>query len=186
MLSRPIIFLLIVFIAYFSGRPTLKIGDVIDQLDGVPVYYNGKNFAHSSGRHKADDGYNFGLKFQCVEFVKRYYYYHYNHKMPNTYGNAKDYFDDTLGDFGFNSKRGLYQYRNIREFYPMKGDILVYGPYDGNPFGHVAIVSKANSSEIEIIQQNWGLVTRKIIKVVNFNDIITVADYHVKGWLRKE
>lgn len=161
-------------------------GDVIDKFDGIEVYYNGRNFTRTSGRNVAADGYNFGLRYQCVEFVKRYYYYRFNHKMPNSFGHAKDFFDYSLGDVGYNQKRGLKQYRNIRSSLPQPRDILVYGPGDGNPYGHIAIVSAVNDDEIEIVQQNYGLETRKKIKIARYMDIITVADYNVLGWLRKD
>jgi len=48
------------------------------------VYYNG-SVGHVSGRNLVPDGYNPGLKYQCVEFVKRYYYQHLNHKIPDSY-----------------------------------------------------------------------------------------------------
>lgn len=180
---RPVVFLFIVVLLYVSSRPTVKVGDEIDNLNGIAVYYNGKNFKHTAGRNLTADGYNLGLKYQCVEFIKRYYYYHYNHKMPNAFGNAKDYFDDNLGDVGFNEKRGLYQYRNVRKSSPKAGDIIVYGPYNGNPYGHLAIVAKVEQEHLEIIQQNWGTETRKTIKIARYLDIVTVADYHIKGWL---
>ena len=171
---------------FFSGKPVLKPGDKIDELDGVAVFYNGKNFKNTMGRHLSSDGYNFGLKYQCVEFVKRYYYYHFDHKMPDPSGHAKDFFDEKLGDIGFNEKRGLTQYRNVRYSIPQKGDLLIYGAHEGNPFGHVAIISKIDKDKIEIIQQNWGTQTRKSIPLVLYENIVTVADYYIKGWLRKE
>lgn len=168
------------FTAYFAER-----GDVIDSLNGVPVYYNGKDYKAVSGRNVTADGYNLGLKYQCVEFVKRYYYDYYGHKMPNSYGHAKDFFDkDLLDDVAFNADRGLTQYRNVRESKPQEGDLLVYDAYPGNPFGHVAIVSKVTEDKIEIVQQNIGTTTRREIKLVKFMDYYTVADFNVLGWLR--
>jgi hypothetical protein len=52
-----------------------SIGQQIDSLNGVSVFYNG-SFGNISGRNITKDGYNLGLKYQCVEFVKRYYYEH--------------------------------------------------------------------------------------------------------------
>ncbi|HRH39166.1 MAG TPA: CHAP domain-containing protein, partial [Flavobacteriales bacterium] len=61
-------------------------GAPIDSLHGVIVYHNdGMSATH--GRNTVD-GYNVGLRYQCVEFVKRYYLEHYHHRMPNSYGNA--------------------------------------------------------------------------------------------------
>ena len=70
---------------------SMEIGDKVDSLNGVFVYYN-HSVGNVSGRNTTADGYNLGLKYQCVEFVKRYYYENLNHKMPNSYGHAKDFF----------------------------------------------------------------------------------------------
>jgi surface antigen len=166
--------------------PDPPLDAIIDQHNGINIYYNGKNYGRVSGRNITPDGYNLGLKYQCVEFVKRYYHEIYGHKMPNSYGNAKDYFDANLEDVAFNTTRGLWQYRNIRESKPKEGDILVYGPNKFNRFGHVAIIASVTDDEIEIVQQNMGLRSRQKIKLVHFQQYWTVADYNVLGWLRKE
>lgn len=164
----------------------MEVGSKIDSFNNVPIYYNGENFTNVIGRSMTDDGYNLGLKFQCVEFVKRYYYKVHGHKMPNAFGHAKDFFDKSLGDRAFNKSRGLMQYRNVREYKPEVGDILVYDAYPGNKFGHVAIVSKVLKEEIELVQQNSGKKSRIKIPLVNFYQYWTVADYNILGWLRKE
>ena len=69
-----------------------EVGSEIDNYNGIPVYYNGY-FTNTFGRNTTDEGYNLGLKWQCIEFVKRYYYEVYDHKMPDSYGHAKDYFE---------------------------------------------------------------------------------------------
>ena len=69
-----------------------KVGQALDSLDGVKVYYNG-GVDHVLERNVTKDNYNLGLKYQCVEFVKRYYYEHSNHKMPKAYGHAKNFLD---------------------------------------------------------------------------------------------
>lgn len=181
---------LIYFFAQFwiglTDNQLPKVGDIIDRYNSVPVYYNGNNFSRVQGRNIAADGYNFGLKFQCVEFVKRYYYEALGHKMPNTYGHAKDFFDKSLPDRAMNKDRGLMQYRNVREYKPMVDDIIVYDAFPGNVFGHVAIISGLGEGWIEIIHQNMGKESRKKIKLVQFEQYWTIADYNVLGWLRKE
>ena len=64
-----------------------QVGDEIDSFNGVVVYHNG-SVRHVEGR-RVINGYNVGLKYQCVEFVKRYYLEHLNHQMPDSYGHAK-------------------------------------------------------------------------------------------------
>ena len=185
-LKSKFIILTFTFITCTSFDISLSIGKIIDSYNGVAVYYNGKDFTHVAGRHLTSDGYNLGLKYQCVEFVKRYYYQVFQHKMPNTFGHAKEYFDSSLPDRAFNKKRGLMQYRNVREYKPQVHDLLVYGSYPGNSFGHVAIISKISEDEIELIQQNMGSKSRLKIPLVNFYQYWTIADYHILGWLRKE
>ena len=91
-----------------NWNPRYRVGQEIDRLNGVAVFYNG-GVSHSSGRNLAPDGYNLGLKHQCVEFVKRYYYEHLNHKMPDAYGHAKQFFDTALPDDARNPQRDLVQ-----------------------------------------------------------------------------
>ena len=49
------------------------VGEKIDSLNGVYVYYNG-GVSNVEERNLSEDGYNIGLKYQCVEFIKRYYF----------------------------------------------------------------------------------------------------------------
>lgn len=163
-----------------------EIGMPIDRHHGVVVYYNGLKITNVSGRHMTEDGYNLGLKYQCVEFVKRYYFEYLNHRMPDTYGHAKDFYDIHLADGSFNKKRGLMQYSNGGKTQPMENDILVFGPALANKFGHVAIVSAVEDGMIEIIQQNTGLDSREKLGLLTMGDTWTVKDKYVLGWLRKE
>jgi len=159
-------------------------GEVLDSYNGVPVYYNGENYTNVSGRNVTKDGYNLGLKYQCVEFVKRYYYEYYDHRMPNSYGHAKEFFDKSLPDRAFNEERGLLQFRNVRTHRPMAGDMLIYDAYPNNPFGHIGILTEVGDDYVEVIQQNFGTKTRQRLKLVEFAGIYTIADYDILGWLR--
>lgn len=165
----------------FTHEP--NIGDIIDEFEGVVVFYNGP-YTNVSGRNMTRDGYNLGLKYQCVEFVKRYYYIKHNHKMPDSYGHAGDFFDKSLLHGEFNKRRGLYQYKNAHRIPPKPGDILVYDSCEMSRYGHIAIVSAVRDHEIEIIQQNWGKKTRQLIPLVQYESYFTVADYDILGWLR--
>jgi surface antigen len=132
-----------------------EIGQVLDSLNGVKVYYNG-GVDHVLERNVTKDNYNLGLKYQCVEFVKRYYYEHLNHKMPDAYGHAKDFFDPKIKDGELNPKRDLIQYTNPGKSKPQVGDLVIFSGSVLNRFGHVAIISKVSEDAVEIIQQNPG------------------------------
>lgn len=188
-----IIFILaIIIIIVYKGITTLNwntkhsVGDAIDSLNGVKVYYNG-GVEHVDGRNLSADGYNLGLKYQCVEFVKRYYYEHLHHKMPDSYGHAKDFYDSSLKDGDFNKKRNLKQFANPSSSKPKVNDLLVYSGHIYNRFGHVAIIASVNDEEIEIIQQNPGAhsATRERFKLVKHNSLWKIENDRIMGWLRK-
>ena len=156
-------------------------GCPIDRYNGVNVYIN----TNSGKRNIAKDGYNIGLKYQCVEFVKRYYLIHLKHKMPYSYGHARDFYNKGLKDGQRSVSRNLVQYTNPSRTKPRVDDILVFSPLKGNPYGHVAIISKVTDNKIVIVQQNTGLRTRATFtlkKTGNWWEIYVNA----LGWLRKE
>ncbi len=163
------------------------IGDVVDRFNGVAVYYNGK-VANVSGRNTSADGYNLGLKYQCVEFVKRYYFEYLNHRMPDSYGHAKDFFDKSLQDGKRNKRRNLVQYSNPSKTKPKVHDLLVFGGTSFNKYGHVAIVSNVSNNRIEIIQQNPGPSgkSRVTFGLVHKNGKWEIQNNRILGWLRKE
>ncbi len=171
----------------FNPNSKFNIGQPLDSLNGVLVYYNAM-VGHTDGRNVAPDGYNLGMKYQCVEFVKRYYYQRLNHKMTDSYGNAKDFFDASLPDSSFNIKRGLWQFTNGSKSKPRPEDLLIFDGHTGNPFGHVAIISTVTDTAIIIIQQNPGpfASSRDTFALSNLNNKWTINFRRALGWLRKD
>ena len=135
-----------------TGSSPTEAGAPLDSLDGVVVRHN-DGFGQVHGRNVVD-GYNVGLRYQCVEFVKRYYLERFGHRMPNSYGHARDFFDRTIADGAMNSDRGLLQFTNGSAVPPERGDLIVLDGWKGNRYGHVAIVSAVEDGEVEVIQQN--------------------------------
>ena len=195
MLLKKILITLLIVIASLLGAYKLatsvdfntahKIGDQLDALDGVAVYYNGA-VNHVKERHVTSDGYNLGLRYQCVEFVKRYYYQHYHHKMPDSYGHAKHFFNVQVAHGKVNKQRGLRQFRNHDSSKPQKGDLFVYRAHLLNPYGHVAIVSAVDKDSVEIIQQNPGSFSpsRERYVLRHEGNVWHVEQDLLLGWLR--
>lgn len=167
-------------------NPKYKIGKKIDSLNDVVVYYNGE-IGNVRGRELTKDGYNLGLKYQCVEFVKRYYYEELNHKMPDSYGHAKDFFDSNIKDGKKNKQRNLTQYINPSKSKPKVNDLVIYSGTILNKYGHVSIISKVTEKEIEIIQQNPGPFgnSREKYSLINHDDLWKINNDRIIGWLRK-
>jgi uncharacterized protein YxeA len=183
--------LILVVIGFFASKkinlnPNYEVGQKVDELNGVTVYYNG-GVENVSGRELTEDGYNLGLKYQCVEFVKRYYYQELNHKMPDSYGHAKDFFDSNVKDGKSNKRRNLIQYTNPSKSKPKVNDLAIYSGTTMNKYGHVSIISKVTEKEIEIIQQNPGPFgkSREKYSLINEDGKWKINNDRILGWLRK-
>jgi len=162
-----------------------KVATVLDQYKGVKIYHNG-SVRNVHGRNVTGDGYNLGLRYQCVEFVKRFYYEVYGHKMPNSYGHAREFFNPALRDGGYNKDRAMTQYSNASITKPQPDDLIVFGAAPFNKFGHVAIVSEVGPDYVEIAQQNPGVgnPSKAKYQLIHSSGRYVVVNDYVKGWLR--
>jgi len=156
-------------------------GAVVGEYNGVTAYSNGDN-NYYSWDYNTVDSYNSGMKWQCVEYVNRYYYLIYGSQIRIPGTNAIDYYDTA-------SERGLVAYSNGGTTPPQPGDILCSG---GGSYGHVAIVRGVTSNSVHVIHQNWTNTKNDNDKSVS----MTVPDGHytldgfsssypVQGWLRR-
>jgi len=163
-----------------------EIGSVVDRYNGVEVFFNGA-ISHSAGRNLSADHYNIGIRYQCVEFVKRYYFQKLGHKMPDAYGHAKDFFDVRVPDGALNPSRGLLQFTNPSATKPQEEDIIVLAPTGQNPYGHIAIIAAVAEDEIEIVQQNPGPEVPSRVKYPYSKDDgrYQIQNQRVLGYLRK-
>lgn len=171
---------------HFSLRTPLEEhppGKIIDSYTSVPVYYNGPDYTEDKGESFSPDGYYYGFKWQCVEYVKRFYYVAKHHKMPNVFGNAKDFFDPSVPQGGLNKQRGLIQYMNGGNVKPEPDDILVF---TYAPYGHVAIVTKVTTNSIEVIQQNEKCARQVFALTANHHHFFVGTSLKPVGWLREQ
>ncbi|AUN18757.1 CHAP domain-containing protein [Clostridium botulinum] len=193
---KGLIFLIIIIILFIVGKAFVSnklhqmllhkensIGDVLDSYKEVNVFYNGNNYGENHGKSYSKDGYYYGYKWQCVEYVKRFYYKAKDHKMPDVYGNAKDFFDINTEQGHLNKRRGLIQYRNGENEKPKVDDILVFTDTE---FGHVVIVTEVGNDYIELIQQNMGSSSRdKFTLKYKSKKYFIGGKRSPAGWLRK-
>ncbi len=162
-----------------------QVGDRLDELNGVAIYYNG-GVNSVQGRNLTTDGYNLGLRYQCVEFIKRYYFERHGHRMPDTYGHAKDFFDPKLDHGSLNAQRAMLQFGNGGLEQPQAEDLLVFGPSLFNRYGHVAIVARVEQNSLEIAQQNPGPYgsSREQLPLAQHEGHWSIEHPRVLGWLR--
>ncbi|HSI82770.1 MAG: CHAP domain-containing protein [Candidatus Methylacidiphilales bacterium] len=161
---------------------------VLDTYKGVAVYDNGPEMLKSHGRHYSWSGYYYGQKWQCVEYIKRFYFDALGHRMPDVMGHARDFFDNNTAQGEVNPKRDLLQYRNGDKVPPQADDLVVSQLIAGG-YGHVAIITKVEGTKVEVIQQNCGEHFRselELVKDAEGNYHLEMYGKPVAGWLRKK
>lgn len=156
-------------------------GTKIDEYKGIAVYSNGTNYMSSHGLNYSNDGYYYGYKWQCVEYVKRFYYEKYDHIMLDGAGHAKYFFNPMLEQGQFNEQRGLMQYDNGGDVKPQADDLLVFT--DG-AYGHVAIISEVGDSWVEVIQQNSEVPRERYKLEADDGKYLIIGEKEAAGWLR--
>ena len=123
-----------------------------------------------------------GIKWQCVEYIRRYYLSIYGLDLASMHrGDANTWYDSA-------ANMGLDSYINGGSNRPQIGDILVSNEGD---YGHVGIVRSVSDSQVCTIQQNFlndsSDVNRCLTLTVTEGNY-TVAGfssaYPVHGWLR--
>ena len=143
-----------------------QIGNVIDEYGGIPVYFNSIPFT-TQGENMAPDGYEFGKKFENIEFIKRFYYKEYGRKIPVE--TVAELYNPKLNSGEKNIAINLYQYSD--DSIPEIGDIIL----SKTPFGEYAgIVTKVTDDSVEIVRQNFWKETRKRFKIISENGNLKV------------
>jgi surface antigen len=142
----------------------------------------GDAYSENHGESHSEDGYYYGYKWQCVEYVKRFYYEDLGHTMPDVYGHAKDFFDENVEHGKLNEKRDLIQYRNGEDEKPKADDLLVF---TDTTYGHVVIITEVGENYIEVVQQNMGATSRDKFDLEYKDGKYFIGGKRVPaGWLR--
>jgi hypothetical protein len=168
---------LVAGVFWYNAR---HVGIVVDTYKRVAIYDNGPLAYKSHGRHYSPTGYYWGQRWQCVEFVKRFYDEAKNHHMPDVWGHAKDFFDPSTAQGALNQRRGLLQFRNGTSESPAPDDLLIFG----GGYGHVAIVREVGSNYVEVAQQNIYRRPRQRFELVATNNTFHIQSANLLGWLR--
>lgn len=163
----------------YTETPTsgLKFGNSYGVVNGVDAFSNGAS-GYASNSYNTTQGFNTGMKWQCVEFINRYYLIVYGLSIRISGNNANEYFNTA-------SKRGLKGYSNGSDA-PRIGDIICFS---GGTYGHVGIVIEVGSSYVKIAHQNGGTTNPIGLILSKSGNTISASKlgsaYKVQGLLRK-
>lgn len=183
-LARTVAFGLTV-VALLAARPAIAgvaYGTQVGSYAGIPAYSNG-TVAYNSGTNNYIDGNYIGLKWQCVEYVRRYYYLVKGMNLAAAHtGNANTFYANA-------STMGLSAYANGGSTPPQEGDLLTSA---GGSYGHVAIVRSVSGSQVCAIEQNFANTTsdnNHCMTLTSSGGAYALSgfngSYSVQGWLRR-
>lgn len=159
------IIMFIIYKLYYKNTLIYKFNDIIGTFDGVKAYSNQGNKTNT----KISNYYNYiytGIKWQCVEFVRRYLII----KYQITFSDVVSAYQ--IPEATFTTLSGA----PVQTFNELKVGSIVVWPkdFDGNsPHGHVAIVSSILESGINVIEQNY--IDAKFPRFINANELQNVV-----------
>jgi hypothetical protein len=90
----------------------------------------------------------YGVLYQCMEYSNRFLVEGLGQPIIHGVG---------ARDMCGNADRSHYDvYTGDSVHVPVPGDVLVWDGNSSNPYGHTAVVSKVNASNLEFVEQNFG------------------------------
>lgn len=166
---KKIIAVAIITLVLFTGTAAAlkNFGEYIGEYKGVIAYSNGPYTGTPEGHY------------QCTDYVKHFY--------TTLMDTSQWYGFDAIDFYTRASERNLIAYSNGGFMPPHPDDILVYS--GGTAYGHVAIITGASKSGVNLIEQNvnrdsaYASQTRSGNYIPN--RVIGSTTLYPKGWVRK-
>lgn len=160
-----ILIIVLAIIAYNFASRTYKFGDEIGTFDNVTAYSNQRDEINSWTPNYYNGIYT-GIKWQCVEFVRRYLQV----KCGITFSDVDSAFE--IPNAQFTTLNGVI----VHPTNELKvGSIIVWPKNfeDKCPDGHVAIVSSVTQTGVTVVEQNY--IDNKFGRFIKKNDLRNVT-----------
>lgn len=184
---RNVCLYILVWVGMATAYPVIAdpFGTNVGGFNGITIYSNGDPNNVSSANNSSS-GVITGMKWQCVEFVRRYYLEVFKINLRPLYagGNANTWYDHA-------DDMHLAKYANGSASNPRIGDIMVSA---GGPSGHIAIVSSVSDNQVCVVEQNFHNDSRDadgshcMSMSGNASSGYSVSgfssSYAIQGWLR--
>ncbi len=171
-------------------------GTALGSFNGIVNYSDNPTTMPSPQPSSYINGQYMGLEWECVEYVRRYYYSVYQLNLYNLGGPM-----DAWQFFGNAANMHLTAYGEGGTVAPQVGDILCFNQ-TGTGRGHVAIVRAVGSTTVTVIQQNVKngdtgpngpdnsynfnySPTTHVVDVLSAGSSHLGSTFYCQGWLRK-
>ena len=186
-----LLFLILTLFNLPEAAFALNCGDEMSVFRGIAAKHNGLCHAKVTNPcccagyscNYRDPYDNYGYRYQCVEYVNRFFNIVKNWQNMCNSGDARDYFINAQKNI---ERQAGLEYCDNGKGRPQSGDILCF---DDGGLGHVAIIVNVDpfNNKVYFIEQNWdpsGISSLDLTKSGNTYLIADRGSYHVQGWLR--
>lgn len=174
-----------------SGNTTAApFGDITGYAStNVPAYSNA-NDSYVSESYNYLHGVYTGMKWQCVEFSRRWLFIRTGCVFDNI-DSAADMWGQTNTVQRVTDKRcfPFIKYPNGSSVAPKNGSLLIYKKGPNVPYGHVAVIVDVLPGYIRVAEQNYypyywsGNYSRQIPVVFADGKYYLMNDYPIFGWM---
>ena len=143
---------------FFSNIPhdfITPFGTVLGSYQGVAGFSNGNDHYYSRQQHFLNENYT-GIKYQCVEYVRRWLQHSKDltfHNVPHAADIWKlEYFESLSNKF----LHPVHSISNGSKSPPVIDSLLVWRRNESTPYGHVAIITHVDLQKniIRVAEQN--------------------------------
>jgi CHAP domain len=134
---------------------------------------------YSNGTRSQDQWGTFGWKYECVELAQRWAYYRFGETPVWSIQNAAD-----MWNVGPTMKVPFLQNPNGGLSPPQFGDLIIFGSTSYDPTGHVAVVTSATLTTVNIVEQNWSNSVGAASLPISGTYMPPRWGLTIRGWLR--
>lgn len=113
---------------------------------------------------------------QCVDLFRQYVNDVLNLQQPKGVVGAKDFWTNYETDPSL--KNNFQKIVNTPTGVPQEGDVMIWGAYTGNPYGHISIFIKGDVNKFVSLDQNFPTLSKVTETEHNY------TKPRVLGWLR--
>ena len=180
------------------------LGKTVSGVEGHASNYSGIIcFSRDDFEHMEDNVF-FGIKWQCVEFARRYWYKRYGCLLGEVQLAADIWKEKNVRIVPTERNRivPLRHFENGAEIAPREGDLVIYDIHPSLHTGHVAVVVEVGDSFVRVAEQNrnngkmwpgnYSFELRLDTKVKLNSLGVTSKEYHLHdhdchgllGWMR--
>ena len=151
----------------------------VDKKDIITHHNNDKCI---NLERKYINGYFSGLKWQCVEFARRYLIVSDKISFQEI-ETAEDIFRlNYFFNLSDNTLIPIKKYVNGSMVLPHVGSLLIWSKSNELQFGHVAIITSINPKYIVIREQNWDIKNNRKLKL-KYKNGYYIIEKNILGWI---